>query len=144
MQPARNPVVACAANGDLFCRECAISDLLAQRQEIKRLEREREDAKRRLEKEGEWAKEEAKAREVQEFELVSMGLEGSRKENGLKNDGRNNAEEDERNWGRKRRMAEEEENAQGGEEMDANKRRRKSSTMDNGGKGDKVGIIVEH
>ncbi|KAJ5896858.1 uncharacterized protein N7473_006257 [Penicillium subrubescens] len=40
LQPARAPVVACASNGDLFCRECAINDLLAQRQEIKRLEKD--------------------------------------------------------------------------------------------------------
>lgn len=76
LQPARAPVVACAMNGDLFCRECAISDLLAQRQEIKRLEREREEARKRLEVEDERTKEEAREREVREFEMVSMGLEG--------------------------------------------------------------------
>lgn len=72
------PVVACAMNGDLFCRECAISDLLAQRQEIKRLEKERGEARRRLAEDNEREREEAKEREVKEFEMVSMGLEGSR------------------------------------------------------------------
>ncbi|KAL2005425.1 hypothetical protein VTN00DRAFT_2636 [Thermoascus crustaceus] len=77
LQPARAPVVACATNGDLFCRECAINDLLAQRKEIKRLEREREDARRRLEEEESRTLEEARMRELREFELVSMGLEGT-------------------------------------------------------------------
>ncbi|KAL5337717.1 hypothetical protein BJX70DRAFT_225472 [Aspergillus crustosus] len=76
LHPARSPTVACAHNGDLFCRECAINDLLAQRKEIKRVEKEREDAKRRIEEEGEREVEEARGREVREFEMVSMGLEG--------------------------------------------------------------------
>lgn len=75
LQPARPPVVACASNGDLFCRECAINDLLAQRQEIKRLEREREDAKKRLAEDDERTLEEARQKELRDFELVSMGLE---------------------------------------------------------------------
>ncbi|KAF7624509.1 putative RING finger domain protein [Aspergillus flavus] len=75
LHPARAPVVACATNGDIFCRECAINDLLAQRQDIKRLEREREEAKKRLAEEDERTLEEARERELREFELVSMGLE---------------------------------------------------------------------
>ncbi|KAF7594548.1 hypothetical protein BBP40_008995 [Aspergillus hancockii] len=75
LHPARAPVVACATNGDIFCRECAINDLLAQRQEIKRLERERDEAKKRLAEEDERTLEEARERELREFELVSMGLE---------------------------------------------------------------------
>src|SRR5579862_2189082 len=39
--PSRSPV-ACAANGHIFCRECAMNNLLAQRKEIKRLEKESE------------------------------------------------------------------------------------------------------
>lgn len=77
LEPARPPVVACATNGDLFCRECAINDLLAQRKEIKRLEREREEARRRLEEEEALTLEEARTRELREFELVSMGLEAT-------------------------------------------------------------------
>ncbi|OKL61191.1 hypothetical protein UA08_03628 [Talaromyces atroroseus] len=80
LQPARAPVVACATNGDLFCRECAINDLLAQRKEIKRLEREREENKKRLAEDDARATEEARARELHEFELVSMGLEGAVKD----------------------------------------------------------------
>lgn len=81
LQPARAPVVACAVNGDLFCRECAISDLLAQRQEIKRLERERDDARRRLAEDEERTLEEARQKELHDFELVSMGLQVNQGQN---------------------------------------------------------------
>ncbi|KAL9111239.1 MAG: hypothetical protein Q9227_004317 [Pyrenula ochraceoflavens] len=66
--PAREPVVACSANGDLFCKECAVADLLAQRKEIKRLEKEwdREQEER---KEAALREErEKRDRDVQEFE----------------------------------------------------------------------------
>ncbi|KAJ5669019.1 hypothetical protein N7462_010089 [Penicillium macrosclerotiorum] len=79
LQPARAPVVACATAGDLFCRECAINDLLAQRQEIKRLERERDDAKKRLAEDEAHMLEEARAKDLREFELISMGLEAATK-----------------------------------------------------------------
>lgn len=71
--PAIDPV-ACA-RGDIFCRECAVSNLLAQRKEIKRLEKEAE--KRRAEEAEEEDRREAEAREraVREFEMVQMGLE---------------------------------------------------------------------
>ncbi|KAJ5990661.1 hypothetical protein N7499_011209 [Penicillium canescens] len=75
LQPARTPVVGCASNGDLFCRECAINDLLAQRQEIKRLERERDDARKRIAEDDERTLLEAKERDLRDFERVSMGLE---------------------------------------------------------------------
>lgn len=84
LQPARAPVVACATNGDLFCRECAINDLLAQRKEIKRLEKEREDSARRTAEDEARMMEEARERELKEFELISMGLEGGRQENNKK------------------------------------------------------------
>ncbi|KAF3480425.1 uncharacterized protein GIQ15_05772 [Arthroderma uncinatum] len=73
--PAREPVVACATNGDLFCRECAVNDLLAQRKEIKRLEKEREIAKQERDEDNERLAAEARDRELKEFEMVSMGLE---------------------------------------------------------------------
>ncbi|KAJ5750821.1 hypothetical protein N7533_007849 [Penicillium manginii] len=78
LQPARKPVVSCPSNGDLFCRECAISDLLAQRQEMKRAEREREDARKRLAEDDERVADEARANDLREFELVSMGLGGGK------------------------------------------------------------------
>jgi nitric oxide synthase-interacting protein len=69
--------VACSRNGDLFCRECAINDLLAQRKEIQRLEREREFVKVRREEDEERGLEELREKEVRDFELVSMGLEAT-------------------------------------------------------------------
>ncbi|KAJ5542211.1 hypothetical protein N7461_008214 [Penicillium sp. DV-2018c] len=77
LQPARAPVVACATNGDLFCRECAMNDLLAQRQEIKRLEKERDEARKRIAEEEEESLKEMREKELRDFELVSMGLENS-------------------------------------------------------------------
>lgn len=77
LQPARAPVVACASNGDLFCRECAINDLLAQRQEIKRLERDREEARKRIKEDEERMLEEARRKELRDFEMVSIGLAGN-------------------------------------------------------------------
>lgn len=77
--PARAPVVACATNGDLFCRECAVNDLLAQRKEIKRLEKEHGKALReKADSDGRVA-EEARERELKEFEMATMGLDGEAK-----------------------------------------------------------------
>ncbi|KAJ5888679.1 hypothetical protein N7495_008720 [Penicillium taxi] len=90
LQSARAPVVACATNGDILCRECAINDLLAQRQEIKRLEREREGAIKRIADDDERTLEEARRKDLHDFELVSMGLEA-----GLKPGQKRKAETDE-------------------------------------------------
>ncbi|MCJ1465307.1 hypothetical protein MMC07_003924 [Pseudocyphellaria aurata] len=78
LQIARDPA-ACAFNGDIFCRECAVSNLLAQKKEIKRLEKE--DEKRRIEDlEGEMERgEEERGRAIIDFERVMMGLEGGGK-----------------------------------------------------------------
>ncbi|KAI9813939.1 MAG: hypothetical protein M1832_006024 [Thelocarpon impressellum] len=71
--PSRSPV-ACASNGDIFCRECAMNNLLAQRKEIKRLEKD--EARRRQEEADAEARteEEARARAVQDFERVQTGV----------------------------------------------------------------------
>jgi nitric oxide synthase-interacting protein len=70
---ARQPVT-CPSNGDLFCRECIMENLLSQRQEIKRFEKELE-RKRQDEEEAEILEDEAvQERAVREFELVQMGL----------------------------------------------------------------------
>lgn len=70
--PAEDPV--CCPLGDLFCRECSMTNLLAQRQEIKRLakaasRRKEEDEDRRARDD-----EEARQRAVADFEAVQMGL----------------------------------------------------------------------
>lgn len=77
--PARAPVVACASNGDLYCRECAVNDLLAQRKEIKRLERGWEKGEKDKEDDQVRREEEAKVREVEEFERGMQGYDGKRK-----------------------------------------------------------------
>ncbi|KAI9864020.1 MAG: hypothetical protein M1813_003336 [Trichoglossum hirsutum] len=73
--PSRSPV-ACAANGDIFCRECAMNNILAQLKEIKRLERESKRHRVDEEEEIRKAEEEARVRAVDEFEKVQIGLEG--------------------------------------------------------------------
>ena len=79
LQIARDPV-ACAVNGDMFCRECAVSNLIAQRKEIKRLEKDYERRKKEEEEVEREKGEEEKGRAVEEFERVMMGLaNGSQK-----------------------------------------------------------------
>lgn len=72
--PSRDPV-SCSSHGHLFCRECAVSNLLAQKKEIKRLEKERE--RQRVEEQEAKGRddEEARERAVKEFEMVQMGLD---------------------------------------------------------------------
>jgi nitric oxide synthase-interacting protein len=71
--PARTPV-SCY-HGDIFCKECALSNILAQKKEIKRLEKTQE--RELAEAQGIAAKdeEEAKLKAVEDFEKVQMGLE---------------------------------------------------------------------
>jgi nitric oxide synthase-interacting protein len=71
--PARSPV-SCP-HGDIFCRECALSNILAQKKEIKRLEKAREKEDREAEEDREREEAEARERSVQEFERIQMGLE---------------------------------------------------------------------
>ncbi|KAF8466639.1 hypothetical protein BDZ91DRAFT_772070 [Kalaharituber pfeilii] len=71
---AREPV-ACESHAHIFCRECAMENLLTQRKEIKRLQKElelriKEDEEQRAREE-----EEAKQRAIRDFELLQMGLE---------------------------------------------------------------------
>ncbi|GAB7360180.1 hypothetical protein MBLNU230_g7942t1 [Neophaeotheca triangularis] len=71
--PAREPV-SCASHGHLFCRECAVSNLLAQNEELKRAKRawERGIVDEAREREEEDAR--ARARAVEDFERVQAGL----------------------------------------------------------------------
>ena len=74
LQSAREPV-ACRDGGHVFCRECAVTNLLAQKKEIQRLVKEEErkkddEAEAKMEKDGE--KQEGL---VQNFERTMMGLE---------------------------------------------------------------------
>ncbi|KAI5779745.1 hypothetical protein EDC01DRAFT_669618 [Geopyxis carbonaria] len=70
---ARDPV-ACP-NGDLFCNECAIENLLSQHKEIERMQAELDRQLKEEEEDAARDEEEAKQRTVQDFELLQMGLE---------------------------------------------------------------------
>ncbi|KAH0266080.1 hypothetical protein KCU91_g11003, partial [Aureobasidium melanogenum] len=71
--PARNPV-SCPSHGHLFCRECALSNLLAQKKEIKRLEKEYISKKQEEAALEEAKREQERERAVRDFELVQQGL----------------------------------------------------------------------
>ncbi|KAH9171843.1 hypothetical protein EDB89DRAFT_1968987 [Lactarius sanguifluus] len=72
LQRARDPV-ACQ-EGHLFCKECAYTDLLTQKKDIKR-QKERLDAlKKEAEQEKAKAKEAARERVLSEFEKGQLGL----------------------------------------------------------------------
>ncbi|OAP54721.1 hypothetical protein AYL99_11169 [Fonsecaea erecta] len=58
----------------LFCRECALNDLMAQRKEIKRLEREAETREKGEREEKAREEEERKKRELELFERTAMGF----------------------------------------------------------------------
>ncbi|KAF2456471.1 hypothetical protein BDY21DRAFT_287969 [Lineolata rhizophorae] len=75
--PARDPV-ACGIGGEIFCRECAVSNLLAQRDEIARAGREKERREKEEEERRKREEEEEREREIKEFEAVQAGLERRR------------------------------------------------------------------
>ncbi|KAI1397191.1 ENOS interacting protein [Hypoxylon fuscum] len=81
LEIARDPV-SCV-HGDVFCRECALSNILAQKKEIKRLDKLREQEGRDQQDERLRLEEEARDRAVREFEMTQIGLDakaGSSKE----------------------------------------------------------------
>ncbi|KAK7519777.1 uncharacterized protein IWZ02DRAFT_302670 [Phyllosticta citriasiana] len=104
--PSRDPV-ACATGGDIFCRECAVANLLAQRKEIARLERERERREKEEAEERSRAEEEEQKKAVLDFERVQMGLEAKRRRDAENGDGE--ADVEERKRGTKRRFVVDEE-----------------------------------
>ncbi|XXG96473.1 Lyso-phosphatidylcholine acyltransferase [Hypoxylon texense] len=73
LEIARDPV-SCT-HGDVFCRECALSNILAQKKEIKRLEKLREQEERDQEEDKLRREEEARDRAVREFEMTQIGLD---------------------------------------------------------------------
>ncbi|KAK4106272.1 ENOS interacting protein [Parathielavia hyrcaniae] len=72
LEPAIDPV-SCA-HGDIFCRECALSNILAQKKEIKRAEQAREREERKAREEQARRDSEAQDRAIREFELTQAGL----------------------------------------------------------------------
>lgn len=77
LQPAVSPV-SCL-HGDIFCRECSLNNILSQKKEIKRLEKEREKEEKEADGDREREDSEAKQRAVQDFERIQMGLEAKLK-----------------------------------------------------------------
>lgn len=63
------------SHGDIFCRECALNNILAQKKEIKRQEKVKEKEEKEAEEDQIREEVEAKDRAVKEFEKVQMGLE---------------------------------------------------------------------
>ncbi|KAK4949330.1 hypothetical protein LTR10_011948 [Elasticomyces elasticus] len=76
--PARSPV-ACPGHGHLFCRECAVSNLLAQGKELKRARKEREDRAREEVEDKVLEDGEERVRDLEEFERTQAGIAGSKK-----------------------------------------------------------------
>ena len=67
--------MACRDGGHIFCRECAVSNLLAQRKEIKRLEKEEERRKTEDEEAERLREEEEREGVVRGFERTAMGFD---------------------------------------------------------------------
>lgn len=80
LESAVDPV-ACPL-GDIFCRECALSNILAQKREIKRAEKAREHEEKEAAESKARQDEEAQARAVKEFEMVQLGFDVGRRETG--------------------------------------------------------------
>ncbi|ETS76063.1 hypothetical protein PFICI_13007 [Pestalotiopsis fici W106-1] len=75
LETAEEPV-ACV-HGDVFCRECALSNILAQKKEIKRLDKVREQEAREKEEAEQRRDAEAREREVSDFERTLSGVGSS-------------------------------------------------------------------
>ncbi|KAK1975516.1 RING finger domain-containing protein [Colletotrichum cereale] len=75
LEIARDPV-SCS-HGDIFCRECAVANLLAQKKEFKRLERAREKAEQEILEAQARQDVEAQERAIKEFEKIQAGLNAS-------------------------------------------------------------------
>lgn len=73
LEAAVDPV-ACSL-GDIFCRECALNNILAQKKEIKRAEKAREHEEKEAAESKTRQDEEAQARAVREFEMVQLGFD---------------------------------------------------------------------
>lgn len=62
----------------MFCRECALNNILAQKKEIKRLDKAREHEAREAAESRDRQQEEEQARAVKEFELTQAGFDVAR------------------------------------------------------------------
>ena len=92
---ARDPV-ACRDGGHIFCRECAVSNLLSQRKEIKRLQKEDERRKAEIEDAERIREEEEKEGVMRGFERAALGFDepsrlarANEQSDATRNEGRN-------------------------------------------------------
>ncbi|RDA93357.1 hypothetical protein CP533_0346 [Ophiocordyceps camponoti-saundersi (nom. inval.)] len=83
---ARDPV-SCIG-GDIFCRECALTNILAQKKEIKRTEKANRFAKQEAEHAKTVEDDEDRRRAIRDFELTQAGLPANEKPRGLRVTGR--------------------------------------------------------
>ncbi|KAK3179591.1 hypothetical protein K4F52_009008 [Lecanicillium sp. MT-2017a] len=72
LEIARDPV-SCQ-RGDIFCRECALANILTQKKELKRAEKARKNAELECAKARAAEDEEDRERAVRDFELTQAGL----------------------------------------------------------------------
>ncbi|KAL7787030.1 hypothetical protein V8C37DRAFT_391201 [Trichoderma ceciliae] len=72
LENAREPV-ACP-RGDIFCRECALANLLAQKKELKRGEKARQNAEKEAARIRAIGDEEERERAIHDFEMTQAGL----------------------------------------------------------------------
>ncbi|KAM0449129.1 hypothetical protein ACHAPV_010274 [Trichoderma viride] len=75
LENAREPV-SCP-RGDIFCRECALANLLAQKKELKRGERVRQNAEKEAARIHAIGDEEERERAIRDFEMTQAGLTNS-------------------------------------------------------------------
>lgn len=74
LSAARDPV-ACGARGDLFCRECALDNLLAQRRAARRAAARAAESDREQREQRDRDDDQAHARAVRDFEMTLGGLD---------------------------------------------------------------------
>ncbi|KAL7940914.1 hypothetical protein V8C42DRAFT_336208 [Trichoderma barbatum] len=72
LENAREPV-ACS-RGDIFCRECALENLLAQKKELRRADKVRQNAEKEAAKIRAIGDDEERERAIRDFELTQAGL----------------------------------------------------------------------
>uniref|UniRef100_A0A8H7TSI2 Nitric oxide synthase-interacting protein zinc-finger domain-containing protein n=1 Tax=Bionectria ochroleuca TaxID=29856 RepID=A0A8H7TSI2_BIOOC len=73
LELARDPVTC--SRGDIFCRECALANILSQKKELKRANKARRDAELEATRNDALQDEEDQAQVVKDFELVQAGLQ---------------------------------------------------------------------
>ncbi|KAI6751245.1 hypothetical protein HG530_014159 [Fusarium avenaceum] len=81
---ARDPV-SCR-RGDIFCRECALSNILTQKKDIKRAQKARTAAEEEAAKQKAHEDEQDHERAIQDFELTQAGLDRKKKVSAMRTD----------------------------------------------------------